>query len=123
TAKVFAVHNPIFWYVHRVLAHIVSCHYAKMGGIQSEECMLLWAMYSRIRADVASHKLHHWMFHAVRASGTISFGGLLTPIAKTVWMDLSTLSPFPGDIPTIDLQYVILTDKFDLQERAYYLKI
>ncbi|GAB2233052.1 hypothetical protein Droror1_Dr00002266 [Drosera rotundifolia] len=37
-------------------------------------------------------------------------------------MDLYTLGTFPGDIPTIDLSYVTLTDKFDLHEGAYYLK-
>ncbi|GAB2223472.1 hypothetical protein Droror1_Dr00017613, partial [Drosera rotundifolia] len=55
-------------------------------------------------------------------SRCISFGGLVTPIIVKAGMDLSTLSPLSGDIPTIDLKYVTLTEEFDLHEGAYYLK-
>lgn len=52
---------------------------------------------------MASYMVPHWIFHAVRDSSTFSVGGLLTPIAQMVRMDLSTFSPLSGDIPTINL--------------------
>ncbi|GAB2236059.1 hypothetical protein Droror1_Dr00027789 [Drosera rotundifolia] len=122
TVKVTVVHNLVFWYVRRVLANTILFRCATVGGNRTEECILLWAMYSRFRIDVASHMVRHWMFHASRISDTISFGGLLTPNALKVRMDLSRPSPLPGDIPTINLKYVTLTDKFDLHEGAYYVK-
>ncbi|GAB2233214.1 hypothetical protein Droror1_Dr00002433 [Drosera rotundifolia] len=79
-------------------------------------------MYSKFRVDVESHMVRHWMFHAARISGTITFRGLLTLNALKLGMDLSTLIHLPEDILTIDLQYVTLMDKYGLQVGAYYLK-
>jgi len=77
TVKASMIHNPVFRYVHRVMACTIFGR-PETGTMRSDELFLLWAMVNSRPVNTGWYMLNHLAFVGGQAKGTkISVGGAI----------------------------------------------
>ncbi|KAH6768857.1 hypothetical protein C2S51_014193 [Perilla frutescens var. frutescens] len=83
-AKASQIQNPIFRYLH------------ENSGLRKDELYVLWSMLQAIYVDFGALLLDQFKRQVQPSKGTISIGGMITPIAMALDMNLANYQPLPG---------------------------
>lgn len=77
-SKSSALPNPIFWYLHRVMANTIFGCGDSEGVVCQSELIILWAMINDVNIDTGSHFIRHLVKIRKGSAGAIIVGGLIT---------------------------------------------
>jgi len=84
SAKASMIHNPVFRYVHRVMACTIFGR-PKTGTVRSDELYLLWAMVNSRTVNTGWYLLNHLAFVGGQAKGTkMAVGGVIEFIKRKI---------------------------------------
>jgi hypothetical protein len=80
TAKASMIQNPVFKYLHRVMACTIFGR-PETATVRSDELFLLWAMINKCPVNTGYYLLDHLAYVAAQPKGKIVAGGLVSFIA------------------------------------------
>ncbi|KAH6767782.1 hypothetical protein C2S52_018765 [Perilla frutescens var. hirtella] len=86
-AKASAMPNPVFRYLHRILASTVFDR-RENDGLRTSELFTLWALLNAVHLNFGAFFLEQLQRQAHMDNGWICIGGLVTPIAEHFNVDL-----------------------------------
>lgn len=83
SAKASSIHNPVFRYIHRVMACSIFGR-KETGTVRTDELFILWAMVNKQQVNTGYYLLSHMASVATQDSGKIVVGGPIEFMAKTL---------------------------------------
>lgn len=95
-AKSTAIQNPILRYVHRILSSSLFPRGDSEGAVTVLELFIMWSMFNNVQLDICYYLIRHFLKNISRKGGKIVVGGLITPIAYHLKLDLQDAEPVVG---------------------------
>jgi len=80
TAKASMIHNPVFRYVHRVIACTIFGR-PETATVRTDELFIIWAMVTKSVVNTGYYLLRHLASVAAASKGKIVVGGLISFIS------------------------------------------
>lgn len=125
-AKASSIHNPVFRYVHRVMACTIFGR-GEAGVVRVAELFILWAMVNGYSVNTCYYLISHLASIAEHGRGLTVVGGMVTYIAEKLGLDgkLDDLEEVEGNMH-IDLELCSSMQMIKQSERRrdrYYLLI
>jgi hypothetical protein len=117
-----SIHNPAMRYFRQLLAGTIFGR-ANSNKVNSKELFYLFAFMKHIKINTVPFMFNH-MRSIVAKRGTITFGGLITTIAKAIGLGnhLENLTPLPMRYIDLDMvKYMKLVK--ELEDGKFYLMI
>lgn len=94
SAKASCIHNPVFRYIHRVMACSIFAR-GETGTIRADELFCLWAMVNELPVNTCHYMLEHLAFVAEQTKGQVAVGGIVTYIAEKFGVDINQFGTNP----------------------------
>lgn len=89
-AKASSIHNPVFRYIHRVMASTIFGR-GEAGGVKVAELFILWAMVNGHPVNTCYYLINHLASIAEHGTGLTVVGGLISNIAGKFGLDDRTV--------------------------------
>jgi len=120
SAKASFIFNPCLRYLHRFMTNSIFGRGDSMGNIRQSELGFLWAMLNNYNLDYGSFLARHLEKVGKADRGHIVVGGLITPIARHVGLNLRLAPTISSDL-RLDLVY-LQTFMLTQVSGTYYLR-
>lgn len=96
TAKSTSIKNLIFQYMHRVLSNSIFERWESDGAVRATEFYILWCLATGYNVNIGFYLAKYLVKVASASRGQIMIGGLITPIAISLGINVSNMRKATG---------------------------